>query len=330
MSNAKNIVLRVQTPEGTKRIDVCPGDSIKSVYDKVFNAFSLRTYNFTLYKNRNNKDEVVSSKKTTVASKDLKHGDVLYLQSHDGSSLFPQQQSTSGSSTSQSTPSGDPGFDPQEGMSSSNLGPPVKSSNMASSGLSSNFVEDEVDKTLGAMDGKILRQRDQKLCHHNANGCCIHCSPLEPYDEAYLREHNVKHLSFHSYLRKLTGGVDRGKFVALENTSCRIKPGCKDHPPWPKGICSKCQPSAITLNRQAYRHVDNVMFENPEIVERFLEYWRNSGHQRMGYLYGNMKCMEMYRLGFAQLWLSSMSLLRKQPETKSSSSPTRMKIWLMS
>jgi len=87
-------------------------------------------------------------------------------------------------------------------------------------------------------------------------------------------------------LRKLTSGVDRGKFVALEDISCRIKPGCRDHLPWPKGICSKCQPSAITLNRQIYRHVDNIMFENTVIVERFLNYWRTSGHQRMGFLYG--------------------------------------------
>lgn len=50
----------------------------------------------------------------------------------------------------------------------------------------------------------------------------------------------------------------RGKFVALEDTTCRIKPGCKDHPPWPRGICSKCQPSAITLNRQVQTHIVNI------------------------------------------------------------------------
>ena len=44
--------------------------------------------------------------------------------------------------------------------------------------------------------------------------------------------------------------VFRGKFACLEEVNCRIKPGCKGHPPWPRGICSKCQPSAVTLNRQ--------------------------------------------------------------------------------
>lgn len=28
------------------------------------------------------------------------------------------------------------------------------------------------------------------------------------------------------------------------------------------------------------------MFENTHIVERFLNYWRTTGHQRLGYLYG--------------------------------------------
>lgn len=44
-------------------------------------------------------------------------------------------------------------------------------------------------------------------CHHGDNGCCVHCSPLEPYDEEYLKTQNMKHLSFHSYLRKMTAGI---------------------------------------------------------------------------------------------------------------------------
>jgi nuclear protein localization family protein 4 len=41
------------------------------------------------------------------------------------------------------------------------------------------------------------------------------------------------------------------------------------------------------LTFQTYRHVDSVMFENPHIVERFISYWRSTGNQRMGLLYGN-------------------------------------------
>jgi nuclear protein localization family protein 4 len=32
--------------------------------------------------------------------------------------------------------------------------------------------------------------------------------------------------------------------------------------------------------------VDNVVFQNTAIVEQFLNYWRTSGHQRIGLLYG--------------------------------------------
>lgn len=94
-------------------------------------------------------------------------------------------------------------------------------------------------------------------------------------------------------MRKLTSN----KFVALEDMNCKIKTGCREHPPWPRGICSKCQPSALTLNRQPYRHVDNVMFENPSLVERFLNYWRCSGHQRMGFLYGTYEVHNDVPLG---------------------------------
>lgn len=58
-------------------------------------------------------------------------------------------------------------------------------------------------------------------CRHNLNGRCVHCAPLEPWDEAYLKEHNIKHMSFHSYLRK----IQSKNFVSLNELSFKIKPG---------------------------------------------------------------------------------------------------------
>lgn len=71
----------------------------------------------------------------------------------------------------------------------------------------------------------IKKQKDCKCltcrCRHNSKGCCVHCSPLEPWDEGYLKEHNIKHMSFHAYLRKITSG----NFISLDELSCKIKPG---------------------------------------------------------------------------------------------------------
>ena len=32
--------------------------------------------------------------------------------------------------------------------------------------------------------------------------------------------------------------------------------------------------------------MDYIQFENPMLVERFLDYWRKTGNQRIGFLYG--------------------------------------------
>ncbi|XP_031788253.1 nuclear protein localization protein 4 homolog isoform X2 [Nasonia vitripennis] len=278
MSRSKQILLRVQSAEGTKRVEVQPSDTVSQLFEKIYDVFELQSFGFGLYKQRNQKEEIVSTRSKTVQGVGLKHGDMLYLAPINGAVLWDTPSTSSASNDVSSepmdvTPSTSKGSQGQQ--TTNNFLRPL-----------SNVVEDEVDQQLWKLDGKIQRKRVDKFCRHGANGCCVHCSPLEPFDEAYLKEQNIKHMSFHSYLRKLTAGVDRGKFLQLEDISCRIKTGCKDHPPWPKGFCSKCQPNAITLNRQPYRHVDNVMFENAHLVERFLNYWRITGHQRIGYLYG--------------------------------------------
>ncbi|KAJ8948637.1 hypothetical protein NQ318_022704 [Aromia moschata] len=272
MSKDKAILLRVQSPEGTKRIEISPSASTCQLFEAVHDAFDLKSFAFA---RRIKKDEIHSSKSRTLRNTGLRHGDMIYLASVNGAVLF-----------SNNSPSGEPIDETAPSTSSTVSVSRPTSSSIAYFKPNTNVHEDEVDLQLYKMDGKIERRRDEKLCRHNANSRCVHCSSLEPFDEAYLHQHNIKHLSFHSYLRKLMSGVDRGKFLALEDISCRIKNGCKDHPPWPKGICSKCQPNAITLNMQSYRHIDNVMFENTNLVERFLNYWRVTGHQRIGFLYG--------------------------------------------
>lgn len=148
-------------------------------------------------------------------------------------------------------------------------------------------MQDEIDTILDKQDGLINRPRDSALCRHGAHSKCQNCLPVDPFDEAYLEQKEIKHMSFHSYLRKLQGfkksNLNR---YPLENISCKIKPNCGNHRPWPAGICDKCKPTDVTLNRQKYRHVDNISFENDLLVTRFLDSWRQNGRQRIGFLYG--------------------------------------------
>ncbi|KAL4658201.1 hypothetical protein GN956_G2963 [Arapaima gigas] len=261
---ADSIVIRVQSPEGMKKILSTKRETAATFLKKVAKEFGCSSNGFSIYLNRNKTGEIISQNKTLSLLK-IKHGDMLFLfPCGEVMDVASPQSSSSAPSTSSS------------------------SSSLSRSHSATQIQEDEIDQYLAKQDGKIYRNRDPQLCRHGPMGKCVHCVPLEPFDEDYLNHLDppVKHMSFHAYIRKLTGGADKGKFAALENISCKIRSGCEGHPPWPEGICTKCQPSAITLSRQKYRHVDNIMFENHTIADRFLDFWRKTGNQRVGFLYG--------------------------------------------
>lgn len=134
----------------------------------------------------------------------------------------------------------------------------------------------------------MRRGKDALHCRHGDGGQCLHCMPLNPWDPTVLQgaDPPIKHMSFHTYLRQLCDGADRGRLLNLEDLRCTIKPNCYGHAPWPAGLCTKCQPSAVTLARQPYRHTDYVEFETPRVVDAFIQAWRDTGCQRVGYLLG--------------------------------------------
>ncbi|CAG8771660.1 3221_t:CDS:2, partial [Acaulospora colombiana] len=117
----------------------------------------------------------------------------------------------------------------------------------------------------------------------------------QPYDPNYHKEHSIKHLSFHTHIRKLQPKATPGAASSstadlppLQPESYQVKVPCPtaSHPSFPKGICTTCQPAAITLQPQTFRMVDHIEFASKEVVDRFIDGWRKAGVQRFGFLIG--------------------------------------------
>ncbi|KAK9467162.1 NPL4 family-domain-containing protein [Lipomyces arxii] len=237
----------------------------------------------------------------TVSDLSLKHGDLLFVSYSEGAAQPESIKTTTPLPTAMRL-NGRPVAE-----ADAHFRPAVNAVSGTNASPWESVVQEKVDDYLDTVDGKISRKRDPKMCKHSEKGMCDYCMPLEPFDSSYLSEHGIKFLSFHSYIRKLNSASSNANantaaassFVPpLTEADYRVKKNCPSgHPAWPAGICSKCQPSAITLQQQTFRMVDHVEFADSNIVNSFIDNWRRTGNQAIGYLYGTYEPYSEVPLG---------------------------------
>ncbi|CAG8646349.1 4275_t:CDS:10 [Acaulospora morrowiae] len=248
-------MIRVRSREGTFRIDVEPDDKLSVLGTKIAKQLNLPDYS-SIYISDNPQNVQIRIKDNlehAISELGVSHGALIYATFEETSDIQDDKMVTDNSSAQ------------------------------------INVKQDPVDDFLEKQDGLIKRERDPKFCKHAAKGMCDYCMPLEPYDVNYLAENKIKHTSFHAYLRKINKqNKQNTKFIPpLEEPDFRVKTNCSGgHAPWPEGICTKCQPGAVTLQLQQYRMVDHVEFSVSSLINNFIHFWRSTGTQRFGYLYG--------------------------------------------
>ncbi|KAI0336196.1 polyubiquitin-tagged protein recognition complex Npl4 component [Cubamyces sp. BRFM 1775] len=263
-------LIRIRSKDGNFRFEFQPTADISELLSKVLETSPDADPSTVTISNqpRGNEVPVSTLEGRNLQALGLKHGDLLFVGYQTKAAPEASTTSTSAAVDSGSQDTSKRPWDAVE--------------------------EDPVDRYWRSQEGKIPRGRDSRFCKHGANAMCDYCMPLEPYDAAYHTEHNIKHLSYHAYIRKLTPKASSSASVTsllppLNPLSYKVKTPCPTggHPPWPAGICTACQPSAITLQSQPFRMIDHLEIASPEIVDRFLEAWRRTGVQRFGWLIGH-------------------------------------------
>ena len=182
MSTSKRgsqVVLGLRSSSGRKRITVGSATTGSKLKEAIVKELGI-TEDFVVKKDANGRpgEEVRIQRSSTVTSLKLKTGDVLYVTPVQGTRFVAVEEE-----------------DAEENGSSAST-----SSSVA--GVQQQHVEeDPVDKVLSKQNGRIERSVTPQ-CQHRAGGQkCLYCAPLEPYDEQYLKDEGIKHMSFHSYLK---------------------------------------------------------------------------------------------------------------------------------
>ncbi|KAJ7785914.1 NPL4 family-domain-containing protein [Mycena metata] len=268
------MLLRVRSRDGNFRFELAPTADISELLAKILETAPDADPSTLTISNQPRGNEAKFSTLTgrSLQSLGLNHADLVFVDY--------QPKATPASSSSSAQPS--------------TLVP-------ESTRIWESVKEDPVDVYWRTQDGKIPRSRDARFCTHATNGMCDYCMPLEPYNALYHKEHAIKHLSYHAHLKQITpksSASATSTLPPLTPLSYKVKIPCPSgHPSWPAGICTSCQPSAITLQSQPFRMVDHLEIASTDVIDRFLHAWRSTGFQRFGWLIGRYQPYDEVPMG---------------------------------
>lgn len=131
----------------------------------------------------------------TVSQLGLKNGDMLYV---NYESATQPVTSTSTPTSTTATTTANTGTVNITNTSAKNVSVPIHS---VTTHGPLKVDELPIDQVLDKDEGLIPRPLSS-MCRHGAKGMCEYCSPLPPWDENYRKEHAIKHISFHAYLKQ--------------------------------------------------------------------------------------------------------------------------------
>ncbi|EKX52773.1 NPL4-like protein, forms a complex with UFD1 and CDC48 [Guillardia theta CCMP2712] len=267
------MIVRIQTREGQARVEVDPSETLEALAAKLQQQLPT-IKQFKLSRDPSHKD-YLGPAEATLSSLRIQHGDRIFAQHEESPPSVPHEPEAMTHMVGNS-------------LSGEKVVEILDTVPREHKKKISDIVLDQVDLELTKMDG---REKLKSTSRRSFGDESIDTMAVEPYDERLLKEKDVKLMSFHAYLRKLKSHSGGGKFSELKRHDFGSygeaggKTGTEKG--WGERTVSMSRlPKPMTLDRQKYRHVDRVEIEDPQILDKFLDAWRQTGAMRYGYLYG--------------------------------------------